>query len=87
MKQIGISPKVAQPALVQALVGALIIFAGSFTHDSKLVAAGGALVAGSGLVGGIGFHAPAGTVEPPEPGVSSDERLSAVARAQIGDPK
>lgn len=51
-----VSPKVAVPALVLAVLGFAGIALGLFTDEGTLVEVGGGLLAASGLTGGVGYR-------------------------------
>src|SRR5262245_38698593 len=79
--QQGISPKVAYPALVLAVVGAVCLLVGVLMGEEQLTAVGGSLIAASGVTGAVGYRSNSGTVAPDNIGKASDDLLSAEAQA------
>lgn len=85
---IGISPKVALPALALLAAGVVLAVVGAIVGNDTLVTVGLALVAAAGGGGAIGYAAPAGAVETTT-GPSSDELLKrrlhpGVAKDRLG---
>lgn len=61
-KTVGVSPKVAIPAIILAAAGAGLLIAGFIIGDETLKQIGGSLLAASGVTGVAGGAASPGTV-------------------------
>lgn len=76
-----ISPKVAIPALILAGLGVAAIVAGVLLDSDELVAAGGGLLAASGIGGAAGYK----TSDPARDRTSAEAALQTVT-PPAGDP-
>lgn len=86
---IGLSPKVALPAIVLTIIGAALLVAGDLLGDMAVAQAGLAVLGAAGVGGAIGYRAQPGNVAPvANPGKSNDELLAtaldAEQREQLG---
>jgi hypothetical protein len=81
MNTIGISPKVTVPAVILAVLGAVLLVLGVVLSDGTLTTAGGAVLSAAGVQTTAGFVAPAGAIR--EAQVASDDLLSDEAKAQL----
>ena len=79
-KTIGISPKVANPALTGLVVGAALVIIGLAIGDDRLTTAGISLLVGAVGLGGVGYASDPGTVVRETPAASDKLNAGAFAR-------
>lgn len=79
---VGISPKVALPAILQLVVGLALVVLGVIVGDTTVRDAGIGMLAGAGVTGAAGYAAPAGAITT-NVGRPNDELLDEHSRTRL----
>lgn len=80
---IGISPKVAIPAIALLLVGAAVTIVGALVHDQLVTGAGIGVLSAALGGGALGYTSPAGALQSARVDVANDDALSLEAKQKL----